>query len=59
MNGPINLTGRTVVDSRGAEYTVEKHHLEADELALVRGDETHAITLMDIADGPFNLLNHD
>ena len=54
-----DLTGRTVSDSRGAEYTVKTHHLEADELALVRGDETHAITLMDIADGPFELLEDD
>lgn len=54
-----DLAGRTVVDSRGAEYTVKTHHLEADELTLVRGDETHAITLMDIAEGPFELLDHD
>ena len=54
-----DLTGRTVSDSRGAEYTVETHHVEADELTLVRGDETHAITLMDIADGPFELLDND
>ena len=54
-----DLTGRSVVDSRGAEYTIKSHHYEADELTLVRGDETHAITLMDIADGPFELLNND
>lgn len=54
-----DLTGRTVLDGRGAEYTVEHHHLEADELVLVRGEQTHPITLMDIADGPFELVSDD
>lgn len=56
---PTDLTGRTVRDSDGRQYTVDRHHLEVDELVLVRGDVTHPITLMDIADGPFTLVDND
>ena len=51
-----DLTGRIVVDSRGATYIVDRHHVEADELTLRRDGRTHAITLMDVADGPYEVL---
>jgi hypothetical protein len=50
-----DLTGKTVIDANRREYTVERHVTEADELVLKRGNETHAITTMDIADGPFEV----
>lgn len=59
MSGINDLSGRTVVDGRGCEYTVKEHYYEADELVLQRGSETHAITLMDIADGPFRVIGDE
>jgi len=59
MKDADTLTGRTVVDGRGCEYTVKEHYYEADELVLQRGSETHAITLMDIADGPFRVVDDE
>jgi hypothetical protein len=51
-----DLTGKTVIDANRREYSVERHVIEADELVLKRGDETHAITTMDIADDYFQVV---
>jgi len=37
----MNYEGYTVIDGDGREYRVETHHIEADELLLKRGEETH------------------
>jgi len=50
------LVGRVVCDTQGRTYRVVDHYLEADELVLARGSQERAITLMEIADGPFELL---
>lgn len=59
MREQDTLTDRTVVDGRGCEYTVKEHYYEADELVLQRGSETQAITLMDIADGAFRVVDDE
>jgi len=59
MSRKDTLVGRVVSDARGAEYTVKTHHVEADELVLERGAETQAITMMDIANGRFRVLNDE
>jgi hypothetical protein len=50
-----DYTGQTAVDGDGREYEIIHHHKEADELTLKRGDITTAITLMDVADGPYSI----
>lgn len=52
-----DLTGCSVRDGDGRIYRVTRHVIEADELVLERGDETHPITMMDIAEGPFEVVS--
>lgn len=59
MGNADSLEGRIVVDKQGREYTIDRHMIEADELVLTRGGSTHPITVMDIADGPFELIDDE
>jgi hypothetical protein len=52
-----DYTGQNVVDGDGRVYEITHHHIEADELQIERGDITTAITLMDVADGPYTITD--
>ena len=54
-----DYTGKTAVDGDGREYEIIRHHKEADELTLKRNDITTAITLMDVAAGPYEIQNDE
>lgn len=56
-NDPDTLTGATLRDQYGRTYTVTNHLIEADELQIERKNETTAITLMDIAAGPYEVVD--
>jgi len=54
-----NLENKKAVDSDGKVYEITQHRVESDELVLKRGSETQAITMMDIADGPYEVVGNE
>lgn len=54
-----DLTGETLRGPDGLAWRVKAHHYEADELEVYRLGETRAITMMDVAEGRYEVIEPD